>query len=438
MKEAVRSNLDFLTAQQAVSVSKEGVRQALAAWRPQANMSLRHLQIDPHRQSPQRTSSVLLAVRQLLISVEAQAEVSIQKSLLLSQKFDRDTSRLDLLGQTAISYFNVLLSKNFLSVSLWNQEITAKELQAARQRSKLGLGPIRDITRWQSELTAAATQVLQARSGQRQSEIEFNQLLNRPLEERPELQEADVGRPFQLLFEDSRIEVLARSSENWRILQSFFLKEALFNSTELRSLSALIQAQRRQRRSIHKSFRVPEVSLQGELQEDVSLGGAFSQGPNVPNKTSYSVFVQGSIPLTQGGLRRSQARQNRVVIAQLETFRSSTELAVRRRARNSLLAVQASYPSLPLSQELSEQALSYYQQVSTAYAKGDANVVTLIEAKSNAVSAALTSRNAVYNLLSDLTQSQRAAASFPIALPPKERSAWSHRLEAHLTASKDL
>jgi outer membrane protein TolC len=220
----------------------------------------------------------------------------------------------------------------------------------------------------------------------------------------------------------------------------FMVREGLRDAPELARIDALIAARKRQVLADKRAFTNPTVSLVGSLDHSFWENGAGSdslalpipgfEAPDRPD-TSWSVALNFSLPLFDGGARKSRLRLDRYALEQLERQREAVEQQLELRIRAGMQDVATASVAIDLRGDAAEAARANLELVDDAYAKGVATLLELLDAQSAALVAELAQANAVFDFFIALMRFQRASGSFDYQLTDAQRDAFFKRLETY-------
>ena len=178
-----------------------------------------------------------------------------------------------------------------------------------------------------------------------------------------------------------------------------------------------------------------------DVSEILAEGGAGSGGLDLPlpieipqpDDTSWSVGLFAGLPLYTGGTNRAVKREALEELRRLENLRWSASDRIEQRIRSALHIANASYYSILLSRAAAENSVKSLELVTEAYATGRVSIPELLDAQNTALAANEAANNAVYNVLIDLMELQRATNSFDFFITEDERDDYFRRLHDYMT-----
>jgi outer membrane protein TolC len=454
VREAVAANLDLAARARAVAAGEQEVRGARSDLLPQVGVSALGSVIDEDRarasfgSQAEQALTGTATLSQVIYAERAWSNLSVQKHLQTGREAEREAVRLDVTLDAAAGFLDVLRAKAAERIEKENLNLTRSNLELAKVRRSIGIAGPAEVFRWESAIANSRQVVLQAISRRQQAERALNRLLNRPLDEPFATEEVDLNDPV-LITSDERFRKAVSNPWALSVFRSFMVKEGLANSVELRRLDAAIAAQERLLASANRSFWAPTAALSGDVTQFLAEGGAGKDPIAIPglagdaalprkDDTDWGLGVNVSLPLFEGGLRfadRSRAIED---LARLEIERQATRERIALAIESAVLKIQASGPSIRLSQDARETALQNLDLVQDSYSLGVVSVIDLIDAQTSALVSSQVAANAVYDYLIDLMEMERAANSFDFFRTHEAQEAWFQRLEEYLREDEAL
>ena len=437
VREAIEANLDIAVENQVVAAGVQAVKQARSALLPQIDLDAGAAVIDKDRAAsrfglqPERSLTGSATARQLIYSDDAWTNFSVEKRFQTSREEQRETVKLDIARDAAVSYLNVLAAKTTERVQKENLRLTRANFDRARVRASIGIASRAEEFRWESEIATSRQFVLRAQARRQQAQTNLNRLLNRPLQERFLTEEADLSDPL-LLVSDKRFFYYVDNPRNFSLFRDFLVEEGLDEASELKRLDATIAAQERILVSSKRAFWLPTFSIEGNVTELIAESGAGqrSDSPTGQNNTDWSVGAFATFPFVEGGNKFAATKRAAEELAGLRLERESTAEKIAERIRVALDETGFSYPSIRLSNQGAMAARKNLDLVTDQYVRGVVSIIDLLDAQNNALVAEEDAQNSVYRFLIDLMDVQRATGQFDFFMSRAEREAWFQRLEA--------
>ena len=433
--QALEQNLNLHVAQGNVDAQSTEIKIARANLFPDLSASTTLAAIDnstaeqlklANQLTPQTEWSGNIGLRQLLYSQQALANVSIQNSLLKSEEAGLETQQLDLILDVCTSYLQYLQARANLSIQNNNVQTTLKNLNIAKTREKIGSSSRADVYGFEAQLAIDKTGLNDAQTAVRNATTVFNQLLNRPLD-RPFVLDELPSIEGIIFLSDSRVSERINNQFDFLEFAEFLVDHARRNAPELDQLRWLLQAQESSLGINQKSLYQPELALQGTMTQTLGRYGtkvedeAFELLGIDPYRPTWNLGVNASLPIFQGNLRRNKIQRDKILIDQLEANREFLEQNIETRIRISLENLGNSYNDIQYTQQAEESSLLYLGVIQDLYKEGTSNIVTLLDAQSNALSSQLSAVSSYYQFLIDALTIERLYNNMYILLTDDER-----------------
>ncbi len=204
--------------------------------------------------------------------------------------------------------------------------------------------------------------------------------------------------------------------------------------TELKAFDAAIAARERLKTAAGRSFWLPEVTVEGQVEQYFSEDGVGQRGDFADglDDTDWQIGVFARLPLFEGGRKSGTLNRNREELARLKIERRALAERIGQDMLRAMNRTRASYPGISLSREAANAANRNLQLVTDSYVQGIKSIIDLLDAQNQALATDLAAANSVYDFLVDLMGVQRAMGEFVLFQPEKERKAWRERAEQYL------
>ncbi|MEE8587556.1 MAG: TolC family protein [Acidobacteriota bacterium] len=433
IRQASAVNLDLAAADRTVAAGLGLVREARSGLLPQLQINGGATFVDGDRAEilptlGQRQYHLSLTGSQLIYSDQVLANYQIERNLQSLRQEERAQLRLGVILEGAESYLNVLRAQTVERIQKDNLELTRTNRNLARSRVEIGVAGREEVFRWESQIATNQKDVVDAQALRAQAGIAVNRVLNRPLEESFLTVEATLGDP-ELVSSFEGIGPYIESPAAFDVFSDFMAQEAFGASPELRQLDAAVGAQERAVSTARRDFFIPDVSLIADLT-GFENGGRGAVGIPGFNAWDWTVRVDASLPIFQGGALRARLYRTRQELEELRLRRDATRQRVDQRVRSILLDTGASYIGIELSGRAAEAARRNLELVGDRYGEGVVGILVLLDAQNQALTAELAAANAVFDYLIDLMGMQRAAGRFDYYRSPQERQDYLNRVEA--------
>ncbi len=444
IREAEGVNLDLAAAERDIASGQQSVRQARASLLPQLGIGGGSTFIDGDRadasfgRQGRRRVTGSIEASQLIYSERAKAGYDIERQLQEARVQQRAQLRLDVIRDVAVAYLNVLRSTTFERIRTSNLSLTKSNLQTSRSRVELGAAGREEVLRWESQIAQNRQDLIAANAQRNQAEIALNTVLNRPAEEAFQTRETAIDDP-QITSGFERLRPFVDSPETFRVFRQFMAGEALTASPELRQFDASIAAQKRAQLAAKRRFYIPDVSLVAQAESFKNGGTGETSGTmealafEIPttNNLNWSVGFSASLPLFQGGALRSERLQAEIELSGLTLQREATRLLVEQGIRSALHQAGASFAAIDLTRLSAEAARENLEIVQEAYSEGTIDILRLLDAQNQSLTADLTASSAIFDYLLDMMEVQRRIGRFDYFRSAEERSGFFDRLGTH-------
>jgi len=434
--EAVKANLDLRAAALQLEAGETEVDEARAALRPQLNAGISYSQLNDDSVTvvsggaAEKSTSAALTLSQILYSDSVRANVEIQTYLQTNRQALNRQLELDIIQDATLAFLNVLKAQTFVHIRRDDMKLTRANLELARDRQRIGVANPAEVYRWESELATSRQELLAAQARLQQIRDTLNRLLYRPLKESFIAEPATLDDPNLMVSHPELFEYVS-NDRSFELMGDFMMKEGLLTSPELASIAAQTAAIKRELKSNQRAFWSPTISLQGEvsnvLDEDRIIG---LSGEDI---TDWSVGINASLPLFEGGARHARLSGAQRDLARLNVQRDAVQERIKQRIRISLHEIEASYPSIQLSKDAATAADKSLKIVTDAYSRGAISILDLLDAQNVALVAEESAANAVFNFLIDLMNLQRSLGGFDFFLDDRGLDSWLERLRKHIT-----
>jgi outer membrane protein TolC/ABC-type uncharacterized transport system substrate-binding protein len=422
-RESLRSNLDIQSSIAGVNAGSELEQQARSVLRPQLNSTLGVVQLDPDSSSTttgitaERTSSAALTASQVIYSESSRANVDIQHLAQQVRESAHRALELDIVQQATVGFLNILKAQTLVDLTRRSLSLSRTNLDLAKDRVQLGSVAASDVYRWEIEVANARQSVLDARTQLEQAMDVLNRLLHRPIGERFQTIPASIDDPALMVSHSDLVGIIG-NQRSFDRMGELMIVQGKNNSPELKQLDFQIASTERQLVSNRRSYWSPEVSIAGQVDHTIDEDPVLVNSNE--GESDWQVALNLSLPLYQGGARRSRVNQSVYELHQLNLQRGAIEERVELLVRQNLHAVQASFPSMDLAQIAADAAGKNLELVQDNYAVGAVSVIDFLDARDEFLIGERNAINAVYDFLIDLMNLQRSTAEFDFFVDPEE------------------
>jgi outer membrane protein len=356
---AAYNNNPTLLAQRArLRESDEGVPQALSGWRPVVQFT--------GSAGPQRTEvtgggpPVTLTPRTLDLNVTqpiysggrtvaatSQAENTVRATRALTLATEQQV-----MLSAVTSYFDVVQNQAVLELSINNEQVLRRQLEATNDRFRVGEVTRTDVSQAEATLATATATRVQAEGTLENTRAAFERFIGEPAG----LLEPPTERP---ILPASRAETAALAARNNPNIVS-----AQFNEAAARDAVGVVRGQ-----------LLPQISIVGDLNKGQETATQFQ------NRTvnSSSIIARMTMPLYEGGQIYSQTRQANETVGERRSQIDDARRQVVQQAQSdweTLQANRAQVEALKVSVRANEVAAEGVQQEALVGARTVLDVLT--------------------------------------------------------------
>lgn len=413
--DALKNNLSLRSNQKDVALSGQDVKVATSNYLPSLTASGTGTYIDPNLaeisngQSPEFSTAGNITLQQTIFSEAANANIAIQKSLQKAQEENFNSAELDLIFNTSNLYFNVLILKANTQIQLQNLALTRKNLEIAEQNFEAGQAGKSDLLRFRSQLAQNQQSMVEAINQLEQGFIGLNQVLNNPIAFEIDVEEVTLDEGIFERYNYTEFNELLDDPTLREPFVEFLIEEANRNSPELRALDYNLDATERNIKLNGFGRLLPTFALQGQYNNTFSRSGVGSTAPAgfTLLDNNYNAVVSVSIPLVNQNLSNINKQTAMIQKEQLEISKENTQLAIATNLRSAILDMVNQVTNMTLSKVSEETAKEALELTQTSYSNGAVNIVQLLDAQNNYLTAQLSRTNATYNFLINSLQLER-------------------------------
>ena len=408
IENVLDKNLSLQSLQKDIDLKDQDVKTAKSNYLPSLTAAANGTYIDPkvaeisNGQNPEFSTDGNLTLQQTVFSESANANIDIQKSLQKAQQENYNAEELNTIFDASNAYFNALILKANAQIRLQNLALTKKNLELAEQNFDAGQSGKSDMLRFRSEMAQNTQAMVEAVNQLEQAFISLNQILNNPIATEIDIEDVELDKG---IFKNYNYDELTNLLDDPKLREpfiEFLIEEAQRNAPELKALAYNLDVTERNIKLNGSGRFLPTVALQGQYNRTFSrsgVGSTFPTGFPASPDGNYNVGVNVSIPI----FNRNQTNINKQIAViqkdQLEINRDNTELSISANIRNSVFNLVNQISNIELSKVSEETAKESLELTQTSYSNGAVNVVQLLDAQNNYLSAQLSRTNAIYNYL---------------------------------------
>ncbi|WP_119458818.1 TolC family outer membrane protein [Rhodospirillaceae bacterium SYSU D60014] len=291
LAKAYQNNPTLLAGRAELRARDELVAQALSGWRPTVTLNG---EVGREWQESSPGGSETLTPRSANLNLNQPlyrggrtvAATDQAENLVLSQRAQLASVEQNVLLNTVAAYMDVVRDQAVLQLTINNEQVLQRQLQAARDRFEVGEITRTDVSQSESRLALATANRIQAEGNLTASRAAYRELVG----DMPGTLEAPE---LLLTLPATQDEAIAGSVQNPAVLAAIFAEKAAVEGADVVFGELL-----------------PQLSLNGDLTtgEDLSFEGVRTDGA--------SVTAQLVVPLYQGGEVTSRLREAKQIASQ--------------------------------------------------------------------------------------------------------------------------
>lgn len=429
MKTVVGENLSLQSSKKNILLSEQDVKTSKSNYYPSVTASATGTYIDPdvaeisNGQNPEFSTSGAIILEQTLFSEAANANISIQKDLLKAQQETFNIDELDAIFNASNAYFNALISKANLQIQSQNLDLTKKNLQIANQNFDEGQSGKSDVLRFRSEAAQNTQSLIEAANQLERSYFTLNQLLNNPINYEIDVDEAELGEGILKSYNYQQLRDVIDDPKLREPFVDYLVKIAKENAPEIKSLNYNLKANNRNIKLNNSGRFLPTLALQGQYNRDFHRSGKGSLPEPILND-NYNVGVNLSIPV----FNRTQTNINKQIAIiqqdQLTINKDNIELNIENNINTAILDLINEIANIEISKVSEAAAKESLELTQVSYSNGAVNIVQLLDAQNNYLSAQLSQITAVYSYLLSSIQLERYISYYFLLHSPEENQAF--------------
>ncbi len=423
--EAIRANLNIISSRLGVLAGEQDVRISRSALFPQLSIGASSSRRDDGSLTVESggaaegSTTGQLTLSQVIYSESTRSAYDIQKLQQLSLEAQHRALELDIVQQATVAFLNVLRAQTQVKINQNQLNLSLVNLSLAKNRLQVGSSNAADVYRFESQIATDRQTLLQSQASLRSASEALNNLLHRPIgvvfKTIPATLEHD-----EVLFNGSDLEDLIDNERDLLIFQDLYIKLGQQMSPEVAQQDALIAASERQLKASRRSYYVPDVTLQGSRSRIFDESGRQA-GTSLEDENDWEISLNLSLPLYQGGQRKANVLKADYQLNQNKIQREQALRLVEQNVRQFFHEINASYPSIELSELAAMSARQNYELIQDNYSQGVVSIADLIDAQNAALAAEQNAANAVYDFLIDLMNLQRSIGAFDYFLDEPSR-----------------
>lgn len=308
-----------------------------------------------------------------------QAESNYQAGLL-----DAETRKESVILQVLQAYMQVLYADEQIKNAKNQVDLTAKQLEYAKERYKIGAISQADYLQIESQLATEKLTLTNANNQLASNKTNLMQLMEHPITQSFSVEKPDLS---QLKYNDSIPDVM-------QVYALALASKPQVQSIALKSKSAELEISKAQ------ANKLPTLLLEAGVTTNYS--GKVSQlsfSSQLDHNFSPSIGVTLSIPIFKQGLIKSQIQNAQIQQQITQLDGQSTLNQLRKDVENACLDVTSSITEYKSAFAQQQTASESYELAQERFSKGVINSVDFLYQKTSFIKAESTLLQARYNLL---------------------------------------
>ncbi|MGI9545754.1 MAG: TolC family protein, partial [Flavobacteriaceae bacterium] len=437
MNEVLGNNLQLQTLQKNVELSEKDIQAAWTSYIPNISASASGTYTDPNLAeasqglNPEYTTDAVIVLNQTVFSADANTDINTQKDLLGSQQERYNADQLDAIFEASNAYFNALILKQNLQIRATNLDLTNKNLEIASENFEAGLAGKSDVLRFRSELANVMQELVVGANELDQGFYILNQLLNNAIDYNIDVDEAELEKGLFEQYDYTQLRVVLDDPRLRKPFVKFLIEEAKKNAPELKALNYDISAIGRTIKLNTEGRFLPDLALQGQFSQNFNRWGK-GVNPNFNLDNFYTVGLNISIPIVDQNRQNINRQIALIQKDQLDLSKSNTELAIETNMNTAVLSLINEVANIELSQVSETAAEEALDLTQTSYSEGAVNIVQLLDAQNNYLSARAARANATYNYLFASLRLERFLGYYFLLHTTAENDAFFSRFAQYL------
>jgi outer membrane protein TolC len=286
-------------------------------------------------------------------------------------------------NNAAVIYVRSLRAEATLQARVADSALANDLLRIARDQLEAGVGVALDVTRAQSQVASARSQIIIARNDRDRARLELRRALNIALDTPLELTDS-LGMSFDVpaAAEQEAVDLAMRTRP------------------DIRATEAQLAAAQQQISAI-RATRLPTIGVFGN---DGPTGLGFNHLLN-----TYAYGVQVTWPVFEGGRREGQLQEQEAVTRDIDVRRRDLRQQVAVDVRSAMLDLNSAREQVAAARErqnLAEQEVTQARDRFSAGVAGNADVVTALSTLNSARTAVIDALTAYQNARLSLARAE--------------------------------
>ena len=380
---------------------------------------------------PSGSTDINVQLSQTVYSDRQQANLSVQKHLSGAAKEAFRQAQLDTVREASLAMADVLQAQSVAAIQHESLAFSEKNLNLAQDRVSIGASSLADQYRWETQVANAKSAVFDSYSNILITKQNLNRVLNRNITDALEVSPLDMGA--HMVYTAKETFDLMDNTATFEKVYLFGVNKTHLNAPEVSRLELIIKAKKRELKTIKRQRWVPDVSVNGQLSENVSRQSSV---PNDADGRDWQLTLNARIPFYQGGQIRKKRQRAELELAQLENQLASVKQRLSQNLRTSMNNVVTSLFNLEFTRAAAAAASRSLSLVTDAYNKGALPVVDLLDAQNASISANLSQVQAFIAYFRSNIEMQRTIGVFEFLMSEDQKRDIRQQIKLTINAPK--
>lgn len=425
-------NINLKISGEEVKQSGAKKNRSLSNLLPQALLSTRFTAIDNDRAeaskgiTPSSSTRLGVGVTQMIFDDELITNFRSARKSFKGQEFLYDLERFDAMLEGGDRFLKYLSELELLKIEVENFKLVQSNLDLAQSRFQVGKAGREEVYRWEAEKAESKSSVLRQEAIANQSRIALNQTLNKSQDRTWDI-DKDLIDAYNYGPLRKEIRAKIKNRKFFAKLRRFLVQQAYDNSPELASFDKQIEAQNLKLNQLKRRFILPKLSTSlaylAELQADRE--GLRASEINEANNNQFEFSINAEYSIFEGAGKYFDVKREGAILRKLKNQRERARQFIEQETLATLYSIGSSAPNIYLTKTAAENANKNLDVIRNKYSSGKVDIITLIDAQSQAFSQNQQAAIAEFTYLKDVINLERAISWFPILKSDEEKKQFS-------------
>lgn len=401
-KLAFKNSLSIKQNNNNLLLDKFDISDAKSDYKPNISLFANYTQIDADRaeySSGLYTEGSLeagLKVSQLLYSNDVIQNINIRKTIFKSTEEETKALNDEVMYKLTVIYLNIIKAKKYNEIINIKRDFISKNLTFSKQRVDIGVQDRSDIYRWESELANANIELSQSKESLNSLKIELASLLQ--IENKTDFEEYGIqSELFKLLNKDAIFYIGNKK------VQKSFINELVFTHSRLKQLKELRTAKNYELNMNKDSRYLPTIAFAGSATRIINRYGEGKDSVRYWDDNEYEALVNASIPLYEGGVKKTKIEKNSLELINLKLKYNETKDLIIQNVRKNYESIKSSYEKINFAKISENSSRKNFELIQDKYKNGKENIISLLDAQNAYIISKLNLNISIIDYLVDLS-----------------------------------